>query len=97
VKGIGYPLHSPVSPSFPLQCVTVCHHISTGISQAACATTIEPTEENLRMSAMLFGVLPFDSPNKSFTLAQCLSFQDHNVNGASVVPDLQVRAPAMLL
>ena len=29
VKGTGYPLHSPVSPSFPLPWVTVCHHIST--------------------------------------------------------------------
>ena len=28
VKGTGYPLHSPVSPSFPFPCVTVCHHIS---------------------------------------------------------------------
>ena len=31
VKGTGYPLHSPVSPSVPLPCVTVCHHISTGV------------------------------------------------------------------
>jgi hypothetical protein len=31
VKSIGYPLHSPVSPSLPLPCATVCHHISTGI------------------------------------------------------------------
>ena len=31
VKGTGYPLHSPVSPSLPLRCVTVCHHISTGV------------------------------------------------------------------
>ena len=31
VKGIGYPLHSPVSPSLPLPYVTVCHHISTGL------------------------------------------------------------------
>ena len=30
VKGTGNPLHSPVSPSLPLPCVTVCHHISTG-------------------------------------------------------------------
>jgi hypothetical protein len=30
VKGTDYPLHSPVSPSLPLPCVTVCHHISTG-------------------------------------------------------------------
>ena len=31
VKGTGYPLHSPVFPSIPLPCVTVCHHISTGL------------------------------------------------------------------
>jgi len=31
VKGTGYPLHSPVSPSLPIPCVTVCHHISTGL------------------------------------------------------------------
>jgi len=29
-KSTGYPLHSPVFPSLPLPCVTVCHHISTG-------------------------------------------------------------------
>jgi hypothetical protein len=29
VKSTGYTLHSPVSPSLPLPCVTVCHHIST--------------------------------------------------------------------
>ena len=29
VKGTGYPLHSPVSPSLPLPCVTLCHHVST--------------------------------------------------------------------
>ena len=34
VKGTGYPLHSPDSPSLPpppLPCVTLCHHISTGL------------------------------------------------------------------
>jgi len=31
VKGTGYTLHSPVSPSLPLPCVTVCHHVSTGL------------------------------------------------------------------
>ena len=31
VKGTGYPLHSPGSPSLPLPCVTVCHQISTGV------------------------------------------------------------------
>ena len=31
VKSTGYSLHSPVSPSLTLPCVTVCHHISTGL------------------------------------------------------------------
>ena len=31
VKSTGYPHHSPVSPSLPLPCVAVCHHISTGL------------------------------------------------------------------
>jgi len=31
VKGTGYTLHSPVSPSLPLPCVTVRRHISTGL------------------------------------------------------------------
>ena len=29
VKSTGYPLHSPVSRSLPLTCVTVCHHVSS--------------------------------------------------------------------
>jgi len=33
VKSTGYPLHSPVSPSLPLPCFTVCHHISTGVHE----------------------------------------------------------------
>ena len=33
VKGTGYTLHSPVSPSLPLPCLTVCHHILTGVYQ----------------------------------------------------------------
>jgi hypothetical protein len=31
VKGTGYPLHSPISPSLPLPCVTVCHHVSNAV------------------------------------------------------------------
>ena len=34
VKGTGYPLHSPVSPSLPLPCVIVCNHVSTGVYAA---------------------------------------------------------------
>jgi len=31
VKGTVCPHHSAVSPSLPLPCVTVCHHVSTGL------------------------------------------------------------------
>ena len=31
VKSTGYPIHSPVSPSLPLPCVTFCHHIAIGL------------------------------------------------------------------
>jgi len=30
-KTTSYPLHSHVSPSLPLPCVTVCHQVSTGL------------------------------------------------------------------
>jgi hypothetical protein len=30
-KTTGYPLHSPVFPSLPLPCVTVCHQVSTAL------------------------------------------------------------------
>jgi len=33
VKSTGYPLHSPVSPSLPLPCVTSWYHVSTGLYQ----------------------------------------------------------------
>ena len=36
VKGTDYLLHSPVSPSLPPPCVTVCHHISTVVYHATC-------------------------------------------------------------
>jgi len=31
VKSTGYPLHSPVSPSLPLPCGTVCHQVSNAL------------------------------------------------------------------
>ena len=31
VKSTGYPLHSPVSPSLPLPCITVCHQVSNAL------------------------------------------------------------------
>jgi hypothetical protein len=35
VKSAGYTLHSLVSPSLPLPCVTVCHYISAGLYHRA--------------------------------------------------------------
>ena len=40
VEGTGYPLHSPVSPSVPHPCVTVCHHILTGLYHYYLVVTI---------------------------------------------------------
>ena len=40
VKGTGYPLHSPVSPSLPLSCVTVCHHISMDSTKYSVCVTL---------------------------------------------------------
>ena len=37
VKSSGYQLHSPVTPSLPLLCVTVCHHISTDSACFRCS------------------------------------------------------------
>jgi len=42
VKSTGYPLHSPVSPSLPLRCVTECHHISTALYFAVFQTIMLP-------------------------------------------------------
>ena len=44
VKSTGYPLHSPVSPTLLLLCITVCHHISTGLYH---------TIQNLRLLHMI--------------------------------------------
>ena len=41
VKGTGYPLHSPVSPSLPLPCVTVSHHISTGLYKPCTSLVVQ--------------------------------------------------------
>ena len=34
VKSTGYPLPSPVTPSLPLSCATMCHHVSTWVCTA---------------------------------------------------------------
>jgi len=49
VNSTGYPLHSPVSSSLPLSCVTVCHQVSTGL----CHTTGHPVLKRLSSWQMM--------------------------------------------
>jgi hypothetical protein len=65
VKGTGYPLHSPVSPSLPLPCVTVCHHISTGLYlQSRCLQNTTPYAKTTRdaQNNSLYNCILFDIP-----------------------------------
>ena len=54
VKSIGYPLHPPVSTSLPLPCVTVCHHISTGVNFVKFSKTRFTTLGARRMVSVIF-------------------------------------------
>jgi hypothetical protein len=56
MKSTGYPLHSPVSPSLPLPCVTVCHHISTGLHNAAWPFRVEPSGDEAVPTAAAYGI-----------------------------------------
>ena len=62
-KGTGYPLHSPVSPSLPLPCVTVCHHISTGVY--------------VIRFLILFHLLPYHEKHSSADHAVLALFREH--------------------
>ena len=48
-KGTGYTLHSPFSPSLPLPCVTVCHHISTGVDKSFGDIFCHPVQGSTRL------------------------------------------------
>jgi hypothetical protein len=58
VKSTGYPLHSPVSPSLSLPCVTVCHHNSTGL-YCVSSTDLMGRKQRRKCSAPCFLVLYF--------------------------------------
>ena len=53
VKSPGYPLRSPVSPSLPLPCVTVCHHVSTGLYPKPINSSLRRTREQSIRSVTL--------------------------------------------
>ena len=57
VKSTGYTLHSPVSPSLRFPCVTVCHHISTGLYLMTFMSQVVTCKKRLgteRMSETIF-------------------------------------------
>jgi hypothetical protein len=65
VKGTGYPLHSPVSPSLLLPCVAVCHHISTGLYlQSRCLQNTTPYSKTTHYAQnnTLYNCIIFDIP-----------------------------------
>ena len=55
VKDTGYPPHSPVSPSLPLPCVTVCHHVSAGLYLSLHHETFK--EDGLTMKSKVLMIL----------------------------------------
>jgi len=72
VKGTGYPLHSPVSPSLPLPCVTVCHHISTGLYLKASqrAQSSRPFTQWLSCRLTFWSFNVFSSPGNIYNILQ---------------------------
>jgi hypothetical protein len=52
VKSTGYPLHLSVSRSLPLPCVTVCHHISTGLYVQGLSITSAPVRQFYRIKSL---------------------------------------------
>jgi hypothetical protein len=65
VKNTGYPLHSPVSSSLPLPCVTVCHHVSTGFCIAILRLKCDGTRAETRFRLSAKRTSPFKSAGAS--------------------------------
>jgi len=56
-KTTGYPLHSHVSPSLPLPCVTVCHQVSTQLYRAVGLTAEVRHLEEVNVRSSDYGLL----------------------------------------
>ena len=52
-KNCGYPFHSPVSPSLPLPCVTMCHHVSNGLCHCTDCYTIQVVTIHVKCHCIL--------------------------------------------
>ena len=65
VKGTGFPLHSPFSPSLPLPCVTVCHYISTGVYRyKGNGSLCMPWQRNGEWNYLQINSWPVSSPSR---------------------------------
>ena len=71
VKSTGYPLHSPVSPSLPLPCVTVCHHILTGLYLLLGTSTGEESKASSTLTEVSNIKLLLSSVNMSIRRNLC--------------------------
>jgi len=84
VKGIGYTLHSPVSPSLPLPCVAMCHHISNGVyvlkSAIAYVSIMDiariNTKDHILLTYILFQTVTHRKSNLGHLLSNEISKHD---------------------
>jgi len=106
VKSTGYPLHSPVSPSLPLPCVIVCHHISTGLYNSKalfdelCPSqnleTISEYDLDFEMSVRSYGLLSGQNWYNSLVLSGRLTHTAHQSLLRSWQSLIQSKSPCFI-
>jgi len=75
VKGTGYTIHSPVSPSLPLPCITVCHHISSAVYYSTIAGGFTSLKYSLNFVACKWKILSVDG-NSPCIYPVCIQHTD---------------------
>jgi len=84
VKGTGYPLHSPVSPSLPLPFLTVYHYISTVL---CLDTTLETKCHSTKWNYVsLFSNLQFKKPKLRVRCEYLILLECSSVHGTQQRP-----------
>jgi len=98
VKSTGYTQHSPVSPSLPQPCITVCHHISTGVYWVSPDTQLTKTLRSFGGRKMIVTHLGLTNQQQSLLLlsirrtpSHCSTTHSHTTWYAATTPRLQIR------